>query len=80
MKAGFRCQRCGAPIELAYNTHHIKAVKKFPLLALNPANHRALCLRCHRQVENQVLDTRTGCDVHGNPIGPDHPWNRRPRP
>lgn len=78
VRAGFRCRRCSAPIagKGEHNTHHIKAVRERPDLAMLEANHKALCLKCHRQVETHALNPQQGCDARGFPIGRSHPWNQ----
>ena len=51
-------------------------------------NWQALCKRCHdaktvrdgrwgqRQLSDGAARSIYGCDVHGMPLDPDHPWNR----
>lgn len=89
IRAGFRCQArlptgriCGADLTLGFNVHHLKSVKARPDLAMLPENHKPLCISCHARLEAQKrsgADRVQGCDVHGFPTGPDHPWNKERR-
>lgn len=56
--AGYICQNCkrygrvdkdGLPVP-ATVTHHIKEVKDYPELALDPMNGQALCAACHNRM------------------------------
>jgi hypothetical protein len=77
LKTGHRCEQCGAPIWRNYNAHHRYAVRSHPDLALLPANHMALCLKCHGLIEAAERDKRIkGATIEGFPTGPDHPWNK----
>jgi len=44
------------------------------------ANTRNLCDRCHEAVTaeqfGRSVGRQIGCDVEGQPLDPDHPWNR----
>jgi 5-methylcytosine-specific restriction endonuclease McrA len=51
----------------------------------HPSNLRSLCVQHDGQVKELPSRERMnrgelrafGCDVRGNPLDPDHPWNRR---
>jgi hypothetical protein len=79
MRAGFRCQRCGAAIEAkrSHNTHHRYPVNAYPELALERANMIVLCVRCHASIEARDRnESAYPCDLNGMPTDPTHPWNQ----
>lgn len=41
-----------------------------------------MCKPCHsrKTQANMGKSVRQGCDIHGMPLDPDHPWNREPDP
>lgn len=74
------CLKTGWP-EPATTVDHLVAVSKGgdpfpPLYAL-----LSLCASCHN-TKTRVIEQLgkkflvRGCDVHGHPLDPDHPWNR----
>jgi 5-methylcytosine-specific restriction endonuclease McrA len=77
------CELCLglARVEPATVVDHLVAISKGgdpfpPLYAL-----MALCVRCHntktRVVEQLGREFLVrGCDVHGMPVDPNHPWNK----
>ena len=71
------CEACGAPADVADHITRIKAggAKRYC------GNLQSLCTPCHnakRQAEGQgkrwLLPKHRGCDEHGVPRDPDHPW------
>lgn len=44
----------------------------------NPGNNAPANLvpRCHGCHSRKTMSGAIGCDVHGNPLDPEHPWNR----
>ena len=45
------CEKCG--IRFSVDVHHIKPLKEYPELALDPDNLEALCKRCHAKETRQ---------------------------
>ena len=80
IQARHTCERCGAflPGKGELHVHHRKPVDTAPALGLEPLNFEVLCPACHNIVEPRTGESRpaSGCDVDGNPLAPDHPWNR----
>lgn len=63
------CEQCKAMSRIteAVLVHHINS---------NPRDNRAenlmsVCRPCH----DVLHTTKHGCDIHGNPLDPNHPWN-----
>jgi HNH endonuclease len=72
--AGFKCRRCGAPLDKRNtNVHHHYPALSHPQLAFVGANLVALCTRCHGAIERMPTTLRA-CDVEGNPTAHNHPW------
>src|SRR5262245_33398930 len=76
MAAGFRCNQCGELTLTGLHVHHLKALKRAPALAHEPLNLMPLCGTCHNLEEPRQGKPQRGCDIEGNPLSPDHPWNR----
>jgi len=82
-RANWRCENCGWPVDGPGQAHcdHIEEVKVRPELALELSNVRILCRACHNASHNRTHGTRPdripikGCDIHGMPLDPEHPWN-----
>ncbi len=51
IKYNYECQTCKrkGKYSKAQNVHHIKEVKKFPLLALDLDNTEPICIPCHNK-------------------------------
>jgi len=49
-------------------------------LALFAGPLQSLCDACHNGAKQELEATGhlRGCDVQGNPLDPNHPWNREP--
>jgi 5-methylcytosine-specific restriction enzyme A len=74
--AGHQCARCGTDLSNAgkyAHVHHVIPTEHAPQLAFSPLNLEALCVRCHNKAHGR--GGAHGCDVNGNPLDPDHPWN-----
>lgn len=43
-------------------------------------NLQGLCHECHSRKTNEDMGRKVnwGCDIHGMPLDPSHPWYRRP--
>lgn len=43
----------------------------------DPENHQSLCGNCHDSFKSQIERSGfvPGCDEHGIPLDPNHPWN-----
>jgi len=79
--AGWCCTDCGQSLVglgKAAHVHHRKALKRAPVLSLEPQNLKPLCRDCHMRLEARE---RTGkinmASIDGTPGDPDHPWNKR---
>src|SRR5262245_42205453 len=69
------CVECGARVTgKRAQVDHIFELKHHPLVALEPANLRVLCVYCHNRRHGRG---RYGCTVDGMPLDPNHPWNRK---
>ncbi|WP_221238279.1 HNH endonuclease [Roseospira visakhapatnamensis] len=74
MPSGTRCVRCGA---LAEHLDHIKPKRLGG--SDDPSNLQPLCAHCHnstKQAEEKRGGWVRGVDAQGQPLDPDHPWNR----
>jgi hypothetical protein len=60
------------------HVHHRKPVAKSMALALEPLNLMPVYPQCHNLIEPRTGSPRikSGCDEAGNPLSPDHPWNK----
>ena len=80
LNAGYRCARCSADLYGAgtgAHVHHIIPLEHEPGLAYDLFNLEALCVRCHNtEHERGERSGQGGCDANGQPLDPDHPWNR----
>jgi 5-methylcytosine-specific restriction endonuclease McrA len=82
-QANWRCENCGWDVSGRGQAHadHIEDVKSRPDLALALSNIRILCRSCHNASHDRKHGTRParipikGCDIHGMPLDPEHPWN-----
>ena len=74
LETNFPCADCGVQLPRGMNLHHRKELKRAPALGHEPMNLMPLCVSCHNRAHGKQM----GCDVDGNPIGDDHPWNRQP--
>jgi 5-methylcytosine-specific restriction protein A len=75
LDGNYRCTHCGADLtyggKLAH-VHHVIPVKDAPELAFDLFNVEPLCTHCHNKAHGRGV---YGCDVHGTPLDPNHPWN-----
>jgi len=62
----------GLPLEPGIHVHHVYHLKDHPILGLEPLNLKPMTRAEHMRLHAKPK----GCDVHGNPHDPDHPWNR----
>ena len=74
--------RCGRPGKIV---DHVKPRSERPDLALEWSNLETLCAQCHGEKSGadkrgEVFQVRYGCDVDGNPLSADHPWNQAKSP
>src|SRR5262245_27695609 len=69
--ANWKCSQCGADLTGKYQGHvdHRFERDHHPLVELEPANLRALCIRCHNLRHGRG---RWGCTVDGMPLDPNH--------
>ena len=59
--------------------HHITPHKGDYDLFWDESNWMGLCKECHDRI-GQITDNGgliPGCDADGNPVDPNHPWNRK---
>jgi 5-methylcytosine-specific restriction endonuclease McrA len=78
---GGRCitPGCGAPAVIVDHINSVDVGKAVPLARL-----RSLCRQCDNQIKEGRNGKRRGggvamargCDAQGNPLSPDHWWNR----
>ena len=62
----------------ATDVDHITPHKGDQKLFWNRANWQAVCHSHHsRKTRDEQLNRIRGCDEHGMPLDPNHPWNRR---
>jgi 5-methylcytosine-specific restriction protein A len=75
------CERClqRKRIVAATVVNHRKPHKGDWALFIDPANHESSCKPCHDGEIQQEERTGyvAGCDEHGRPLDPNHPWNRK---
>ena len=76
LAAGFKCSVCGELTPKNLHVHHRKPLKRAPALAYEPLNLMTLCTQCHNETEPRNGTPQRGCDVDGNPLSEQHPWNR----
>ena len=72
------CQEIGKAT-LATLVDHVRPHRDNPVLFWDEAgNWQSLCASCHSGAkrELEVSGTLRGCDVHGRPLDPNHPWNQ----
>lgn len=76
------CAECGEP---AKHVDHIRPHRGDVQLFFDLRNLRQLCVRCHSRKTartdggfgNKPREAQpSGCDAAGEPIDPEHPWNR----
>jgi hypothetical protein len=70
-----KCQRCGCFLPHGLHVHHKKPISLAPALALEPLNLEPICVSCHNALEPRAGSQLSVCDVDGNPLHPEHPWN-----
>lgn len=70
------CKICG---QLATCVDHIKPHNMDMRLFWNKGNWQSLCHSCHnaKTSKDKTGKNMKGCDEHGNPIDPDHPWHKK---
>jgi hypothetical protein len=70
------CMDVFARVEPATVADHIVPHRGDPVLFAGPL--QSLCASCHSSLKQQQETSGRikGCDVYGNPIDPNHPWNR----
>ena len=80
IEAGYTCTRCKAflPGKGELHVHHKRPVARSASLALEPLNFQVVCPGCHNIIEPRSGTPRikSGCDIDGHPLSPDHPWNK----
>lgn len=57
---------------------HIVSRRADPRRELDPSNFQSLCFTHHNQI-TKAYDSGSlagACDVDGNPLDPNHPWNQ----
>ena len=65
MRAGKRCEECGAEGKL--HVHHVKPRKEYPMLELDMMNLVVLCTSCH----NRKHDRKNNSIIEKVEIGDD---------
>ena len=75
LAAGFKCSVCGELTPQGLHVHHRKPLKRAAALAYEPQNLLTLCNACHTREEPRNGMPSKRCDVEGNPLSPQHPWN-----
>ena len=84
------CASCLAEgrVTAATVVDHVMAHGGDPVLFWDEGNWQGLCKRCHdsktardgrwrrQSWGEQRYRRRHGCDIHGRPVDPEHPWNR----
>jgi len=73
------CERCltmGKTVAAAHVDHRIPIAKGGD--AYDSGNFASLCASCHSQktAEDEGKTPRYGCDVNGQPLDPNHNWNK----
>ena len=73
------CRMCEAIglTSLARAVDHVEPHRGNETLFWNQDNWQPICLTCHsaaKQAQERTGQIR-GCDVHGRPLDPNHPWN-----
>lgn len=83
------CARCGRPVAMNERIHldHRVPRRKAPERAFDESNIELLCHPCHSKKtaardggfgnpmrDPDAVDGR--CDAAGDPLDPEHPWNR----
>lgn len=72
------CQRClrANRVQAGNEVHHIKP--KAQGGTDEDTNLETLCHDCHEEADAkaQGKTLKTGCDIHGMPLDPAHPWNK----
>lgn len=80
LRADPLCEDCKERGEttLATEVHHIIRFSERPELRLDWNNLRSLCEPCHdaHSAAERSGKPMRGCDVNGNPLDPDHHWNK----
>ena len=77
IEGNFTCTRCGRQaFGRELHAHHVKPLASARSLALEPLNVRLLCVSCHDAEHARLKRGNAGCDITGNPLAPEHPWNR----
>ena len=73
---GWQCSRCGISLVglgKGAHVHHRKELKSAPALRSEPLNLMPLCVGCHN-ASHAEMKREDGCDEHGMPLDPSHPW------
>ena len=71
-----RCRRSLIGLGKEAHVHHRKALRRAPVLALEPQNLRPLCRDCHMQLEiDDRMQLKPMASIDGTPGDPGHPWN-----
>lgn len=70
------CQRQGHVVPALHVDHIVPITQGGEML--HGDNLQALCLPCHskKTSADEGGAVRWGCDVHGIPIDPSHPWSQ----
>jgi len=71
------CARAGRAVA-GTDVDHIIPHRGDMGLFWDPENHQSLCGTCHDSIKSQLERSGRvqGCDEHGLPLDPQHPWNR----
>ncbi len=73
------CRFCEATsrVTLATIVDHIRPHKGDEALFFDETNWQSMCKPCHDGAKAELERTGAlrGCDVHGRPLDPNHPWN-----
>lgn len=70
------CMRMRGKVTAATVADHIRPHKGDRVLFAGPL--QSLCESCHNSWKQELETTGhiRGCDLNGNPLDPNHPWNR----
>jgi 5-methylcytosine-specific restriction protein A len=66
------CWRRGY-VEPAVLVHHVEHIADGGALIVHLDQLVSMCVRCHNETHAGGIK---GCDLHGYPLDPNHPWNR----
>ena len=74
------CKFCEATsrVTMATIVDHIRPHKGVETLFFDETNWQSLCKPCHDGAKAELENTGRirGCNVHGRPLDPNHPWNQ----